>query len=202
MVNESDKIIVSGIDYYPIPDYSPLAISRCGKCINVETMKNLKWSSSVIKTAKNQWFFFRVNARGDLGKWNKTVTLSRALALCFIPIPKEIKHIPVEKLSAIYREKISTIEEASNLKNILWVEHENESVKRSLTVINLNTGEKTDHVNMLAASAHLKLHKSTLGTYFRIYGPHFKYKHYQVSVAFDEGEDFSHCKKQKGVNAT
>lgn len=197
MVNEQDKITVSGIDYYPIPEYSPLAVSRCGKCMNIQTMKDRKWSLGVRKTAKNQWLCFRTSARGNSGKLDKTVTLSRALALCFIPIPKELEHIPVERLSAIYREKVITLEEASNIKNIVWVEHEVESTKRSVTITNLLTGEKTDYKNMAIASVCLEASRGTLASYFSDYGPHFKYKHYQVAVAFDEGEDFSHCKKQK-----
>lgn len=194
MVNEQDKLTVSGIDYYLIPGYAPLAISRCGLCINVETMRNRKWTGTTRSAGKNKWLTFST-AIGSMP--GRTITLSRALALCFIPIPKEFQHISVEKLSAIYREKVTTLEEASNIKNILWVKHTAESIKRSVTLRNLITGEKTEHESTSAGGRYLKVRPTTLGSYFSEYGPHFKYKHYQVSVAFDEGEDFSHCKKQK-----
>jgi hypothetical protein len=66
-----------------------------------------------------------------------------------------------------------------------------------VSILDLSTGKKTEHKNTIEASIYIGSHKNTIAAYFSMHGPHFKYKHYQVSVAFDEGEDFSHCKKQR-----
>jgi hypothetical protein len=88
MINEQDKITVSGIDYYPISAHQPLAISRCGLCLNVETMKNRKWAKSTTVYKKEKMDYLQYNSKKQRREVDESHTSCKSPGSMLHPNPK------------------------------------------------------------------------------------------------------------------
>lgn len=183
MLNESDKITVSGIDYYPIPGYPPLAISRCGLLLNTETMKNRKFSATF--TGNDRYITWTTR----ISSLKANITIQRAMALCFIPIPNELQHIPVERLVTTHHARPSTFNQAADIKNIRWACSRNVRTHRSVIITDLSNKTKSDYRNMKQASLSLcgqtktDPNPSLISTYTSLLGNKFEYKGYSIHVS-------------------
>jgi hypothetical protein len=186
MVNESDKITVSGIDYYPIPEHAPFAISRCGLCLNIRTMKHRKFS--ILRTKGSKQITFSTRNSGNSETTPTNFTVQRALALCFIPIPPELETYPKNKLVAICKKSPKNIEEASDLNNIFWATSRNVRMYRPVKIYDVNTGGVEILSNMKSASLHLcnllNLNPSPtlVSSWGWTHGNRFQYKNYLVEI--------------------
>lgn len=168
----NETITLDGVVYHPIPGYAPLAISRLGACLNMETMQKRKWTC-----VQNRGVTYQM-AHIPKGGDTFGITVQRALALCFIPVPDHLQAIPIEELRAKYASRIHNFEEAIDLALISW------ELKKKNTAVITNTQTKAVMVceDFSAASLHLSHNSNLIHGLRMAYGNHFAYKHYQVDI--------------------
>ena len=105
--------------YIPVPGYAPLAASIDGEFINLNTNSVLTpWCSRQRRATRIELSFSLGVSEHSIPL--KRITVQRAMALCFIPIPEDLKDLPIEKIYACKKRPILSLAEAVSLDNIEW----------------------------------------------------------------------------------
>lgn len=105
--------------YILVPGYAPLAASIDGEFINTNTKSVLTPWCSKQRLATRVELSFSVGV-SECSIPLRRITVQRAMALCFIPIPEDLKHLPIEKIYACKKSSILSLAEAVSLDNIEW----------------------------------------------------------------------------------
>lgn len=162
-------VLHAGVAHHLVPGYFPLAVSNQGDCINVETKRDRRWS-------RQGSVFQLTHVTKDNGTF--CLTLSRALALCFLPVPQRFGKIPVNMLRTYYRRKPEDFEEATDLSLIEW------GLKNKCTAVIRNTD--TDKVRVYPDFAQASLSISNCSNLIynlqAFHGNRFVYEHHEVNI--------------------
>jgi hypothetical protein len=167
-------IHLDGIDYYPVPGYAPLAISRCGACINATTLKHKKWTKT-----KNHGVMHAVTHVPREG-YAFCLTLQRALALCFIPVPQEMQSIPIKDLRAYNRNRVHSFDQALDVSSIYW------DLKKRTAIVLTHTQTRAVRVcnDYMEAKEVLSESVQTITNLHRMHGSSFTHKAHHVRILY------------------
>jgi len=105
--------------YIPIPGYTPLAVNRNGEFINLNTnAKLIPWCSKQKLQDQTELAFTVAASENSIP--TRRITTQRAMALCFIPIPDDLKSFPIDKIYACKKRPVLSFSDAVDLNNIEW----------------------------------------------------------------------------------
>jgi hypothetical protein len=160
---------IDNAEYHPIPGYHPLAISKDGQCVNVETKFIKRWNR-----AGNVFQLTHVPKDSD----TFCITLCRALALCFVPVPLYYDKIPLKYLRAYYARKPENFEQAVDVAWIRW------RLRNKITAVirNTKTEEMIAYPDFAQASLSISRCSDLISQLYATHGTRFVYEHHEVNI--------------------
>jgi hypothetical protein len=105
--------------YMPVPGYAPLGVSSDGEFINLNTKAILTpWCSKQKLRDRTELTYTVGSSVNSLP--TRRITVQRAMALCYLPVPDDLTHLPIDGIYACKKSPVLTYFDAMNLNNIEW----------------------------------------------------------------------------------